>query len=296
MKFFDSLSHYILDNTTKDIYWRGVDYAGKGRVKKLSELDKKLSATVVGSKQYNVEFRQGPKYIKGHCNCPYASSNDDYCKHIVALAVAWDVQRQKKLPTEKEIQETCIEIDYGFGSKIEKMYSDPLGADLNLLAAASDYGSWVRPHAKILTKSYIRDSSEKLTIKEAHFGLGKILFLENRANYDPYFCAGEVSAVLCLTYDAIIKRVEHLSLDEFKEILVECVVFYYNKYLVMIDGSDGVWKIPQARIIKMLRDLEERGLAKKEKRDLGKVLNAKISGWGNILEDLNSDDEKANQN
>ncbi len=90
MKLKGSLSKYILDNITEEIYWRGFKYFQAGKVDNLIESDKKCKALVYGTEDYQIEFRQGPKYIKGYCNCPYFESNEDYCKHIAAVAIAHD--------------------------------------------------------------------------------------------------------------------------------------------------------------------------------------------------------------
>jgi len=285
MNFSQSLSRYILGNTSENIFWRGIEYVRQKRVKGLQEEYKKLSALVAGSQNYHVEFRQGPKYVKGYCTCPYAL-NEDYCKHVVALAVYWDLQRHIDLPDEQEVRDSCVEIEYGFGKKVEQLYHDPLHADLQFLASASDYGSSMRPHAKIPLTPPIRENAKPMRFKEVSVGLQKVSRLAHRSRYDPYFCAGEISAVLSLAYDAIIKRIEHASKKEYLAILAECIMFYYNTYLQMIDGSDGVWQIPLARIQLMFGEMENRGVTKEEREMLRNNLNSKIEGWGDIFEEL----------
>lgn len=186
MKFNYSLSHYILDNTTEAIFWRGVEYSKADKISDLIETDKKVNAVVKGSKPYNVEFRQGPKYIKGYCNCPYFQSNTDYCKHIVAVAVARDTQLNFNLLNKDEIASGSLQIDYGFGKKVNEMFNDPLHADLQFLAEASDSGDWVRPHAKLPIGSKVREIDEKVELKEIVSSFEKIENLSNRTNYDPY--------------------------------------------------------------------------------------------------------------
>lgn len=283
--FSQSLSRYILANTAEDVFWRGVQYAEQEKVQNVSKEQKRLSAIVQGSSPYEVEFRQGSKYLKGYCTCPYAL-NEDYCKHVVALAVYWDMQHQRAAPSAKEVQESCCVIERGFSKQVEDLYKDPLHADLQFLAEASDMGSWVRPHAKIVLHSPIALGSHAFSLRELQTGLQKIAHIENRANYDPYFCAGEVSALLCLAYDAAIKRMEHNSKEEYLALLAECIVFYYNEYLAMIDGSDGVWQIPFARIQLMFGALESRGATKEELENLRHRLNQSIKGWGDIFEEL----------
>ena len=285
MDFSQSLSRYILSNTTEDVFWRGVEYEKEGRVRNFQEEKKRLAAMVAGSQHYQAEFRQGPKYVKGYCTCPYAL-NEDYCKHVVALAVYWDLQRKMDLPDEQEVQDSCVEIEYGFGKKVEAMYRDPLHADLEFLARASYEGSWVRAHANIALLSSIPSVPAPVSLKEVRAGLQKIARVQRRSTYDPYFCAGEVSALLALAYDAVLKRTENMGKEEYLSLLAECIVFYYNTYLSMIDGSDGVWQIPLARIQAMFGDMESHGASKEEQEKLRAYLNKEIKGWGDIFEDI----------
>lgn len=137
-----SLAKYILENIISDIYKRGLDYANNHKVRYLGESNKKLVSSVIGSEIYRVEFREGPKYIKADCDCPYAVSN--------AVAIVYDQSKDLDLPTEKEIQTQTLEVDKDFWKKIDKIFENPLEADLELLAVASDYSSWgTKPHAKI---------------------------------------------------------------------------------------------------------------------------------------------------
>ena len=284
MKFNQSLTKYILNNTTEDIFWRGVDYAQKNKVKEIKKSEKIISAIIKGSNEYLVEFRQGPKYLKGHCSCPYANVNEDYCKHIVALAVAWDQESGFNLPDKKEVKKNCIQIDYNFDEKVNQMFNDPLNADLKFLAIASDYTTWAKPHAKIPIKTTIENAKEELSLKKAQLGLQKIDSLTNNRNYDPYFCAGEISAVFCLTLDSIIKKLSTAPKDVQIKIIIDCIVFYYNQYLQVIDSSDGIHQIPFSRLQKMVNDY----ISRDKETEVAKILNQQIKGWGNVWNELSS--------
>lgn len=287
MKFSSSLSQSIIENVTEAIYYRGLEYADQGKVKELEEQEKKLVATVVGSKNYEVEFRQGPVHTKGYCSCPYQLANQDYCKHIIAVAIAWDRSRGKDIPTDEIVKSQTIEIDYGFGAKVDAMYDNPLEADLRFLATASEYSSWgVRPHAKLPLVSTLAESVEPLTLKEVKTAFNKIERFTNRATYDYYFCAGEVSAILSMTYDVLVSRLKSTEYLSGHQIVLESIVFYYNVYLQSIDSSDGVWSIPKARLPLMISQLVKMGLDPNNVLDLGDELNARIDGWGDILADL----------
>lgn len=286
MKFNHRLCNYILSNTTEIIFWRGVDYFKTGKISELVEDNKKVSARVHGSKQYNIEFRKGPKYIKGYCNCPYFQSHSDYCKHIVAVAVARDVELGLRLPSKGEITEGSLKIDYSFGKKIDAMFDDPLHADLEFLATANDGGDWVRPHAKLSLGSRIKENTEPIKLQEMTSAFNKITNLGYRVNYDPYFCAGEVSAIVSATYDTIIHRLRFSQIDEATLVVEKSIKFYYQVYIGLIDGSDGIWVISQARLKEMLKFLLKSGMDIKEMTKFGKKLNDELEGWGDILEDI----------
>jgi len=282
MKFNQSLTRYILDNTTEDIFWRGVDYVNKNKVDRIEESEKIISTTIIGSNEYLVEFRQGLKYLKGHCSCPYASMNEDYCKHIVALAAAWDEKKGISPPDQKEVEKNCLQINYDFGKKVDQMFSDPLNADLKFLAIASDYVTSARPHAKIPIKTTITNAKEELSLKKVQLGLQKIENLTNNRNYDPYFCAGEISAVFCLTLDSIINKLTTVPKGFQIKIIIECTVFYYNQYLQIIDSSDGIHQIPFARLQKMANDY----ISRDQETEVAKILNQQIKGWGDVWKEL----------
>src|SRR3989339_939144 len=282
MKFNQSLTRYILYNTTEDIFWRGVDYVNKNKVDRIEESEKIISTTIIGSNEYLVEFRQGLKYLKGHCSCPYASMNEDYCKHIVALALAWDEKKGISPPDQKEVEKNCLQINYDFGKKVDQMFNDPLNADLKFLAIASDYVTSARPHAKIPIKTTITNAKEELSLKKVQLGLQKIENLTNNRNYDPYFCAGEISAVFCLTLDSIIKKLTTVPKGFQIKIIIECTVFYYNQYLQIIDSSDGIHQIPFARLQKMVNDY----ISRDQETEIAKILNQQIKGWGDVWKEL----------
>lgn len=73
----NSLSYSIIENITEDIFWRGFDYFKKHKVGEIKELEKNLISFVHGFEVYTVEFRQGSKYLKAYCDCPYFRSNKD---------------------------------------------------------------------------------------------------------------------------------------------------------------------------------------------------------------------------
>lgn len=281
-----SLSYSILENITEDIFWRGFDYFKKHKVGEIKESEKNLISFVHGSGLYTVEFRQGAKYLKAYCDCPYFRSNKDYCKHIAAVAIARDSSKNLQPPSEKEVSELAIEVISNFSQKINQMFEHPLKADLEFLAKASNYSSWTRPHAQIPLNSAIKLVSLELTRKEVVNGLAKIKRLANIRRYDMYFCAGEISSVFAKSLDATVFRISFTPLKIAIEVFKEVVKFYYENYLQMIDGSDGIWQIPQARLLVIFSLLKEKGVSKDESIELKEYFNRVIEGWGDIFEDI----------
>ena len=71
---------------------RGLDYFRHGHVESLSVSNSRVTATVVGTHAYTVVLKHTAKSLDGVCNCP-ASDGMDFCKHCVAVALAY-VQQQ----------------------------------------------------------------------------------------------------------------------------------------------------------------------------------------------------------
>lgn len=286
MEIKGSLAEYILENITDEIYYRGLDYAKEERVEVIEEKPKSLSAFVEGSKRYTVEFRQGPKYTKGYCDCPYFESNDDYCKHIAAVAIFYDWSRKIDPPNAQKIDQLTLEIDKNFHQKIKAMFENPLNADLEFLAKVSDHSSWgVKPHAKIPVHSVISDNPKNLTTVELIKGLKEISRIMSRSTFHHYFCAGEISTVFAKTLDVVIVRLRHTQVNIVLKIFELCVVYYYE-YLQLIDGSDGVWQIPQARLAVIYKVVKDKGVTLEQFAKARKSLNFLIDGWGDIFKDI----------
>ena len=67
---------------------RGQDYFSSGSVGELREVKGKITATVAGTRSYQVTLRHTSRQFEGSCDCP-ASDNFDFCKHCVATALQY---------------------------------------------------------------------------------------------------------------------------------------------------------------------------------------------------------------
>lgn len=82
-------------------YKRGLAYYNQGRVSSLTIKNNRITAEVEGTHCYKVELQHTAKLFEGSCNCP-ASDNFDFCKHCVAVSLAYYYQTQ----TNQELAES----------------------------------------------------------------------------------------------------------------------------------------------------------------------------------------------
>lgn len=73
---------------TDQSFERGRNYYHQDRIQELDIDGEEISATVRGSRYYDVSIDVGPDPIRTHCSCPYDYAGD--CKHIVAVLLAVD--------------------------------------------------------------------------------------------------------------------------------------------------------------------------------------------------------------
>ena len=79
-------------------FQRGVDYFHQGQVLSWNQKGKTITADVQGTHIYQVTLTYARQRFEGSCDCP-ASEGFDFCKHCVAVALAYleDSQQQAKL-------------------------------------------------------------------------------------------------------------------------------------------------------------------------------------------------------
>jgi uncharacterized Zn finger protein len=65
---------------------RGEKYFAEGHVRRLSVDGTSVSATVDGTQAYRVRLDVTRSGLRGRCSCPH---DVDFCKHCVAVALAW---------------------------------------------------------------------------------------------------------------------------------------------------------------------------------------------------------------
>ncbi len=69
---------------------RGESYYQNGAVVELLQYDRTLVATVKGSEAYEVRIFLRPRGAIGwECSCPWSTDTGDFCKHCVAVGLAY---------------------------------------------------------------------------------------------------------------------------------------------------------------------------------------------------------------
>jgi len=98
MKFhLENLADYITENN----FANGAQYFYDGKITKIKRTEKLLTATVLGSKIYNVEISITKDLITDHnCTCPI--DNNILCKHKVGLIIYLQEEKLKKMHAKKE--------------------------------------------------------------------------------------------------------------------------------------------------------------------------------------------------
>lgn len=96
---------YTLDKikfgTDRPTFEKAVDLYENGKVMNFKEAISAYTATVMGTKPYNV-FIENRNFTLGHCTC-YLGQNDTLCKHLVALAIYVVKKGQPLTNKEKQI-------------------------------------------------------------------------------------------------------------------------------------------------------------------------------------------------
>ena len=67
----------------------GEDYYRNGLVRNLVVFENRVTATVQGTHKYRVKLTAKPRGLDYDCSCPYASEEGAFCKHCVAVGLAY---------------------------------------------------------------------------------------------------------------------------------------------------------------------------------------------------------------
>ncbi|MBF0456058.1 MAG: SWIM zinc finger family protein [Magnetococcales bacterium] len=81
-------------------YWRGNEYFQDGAVASLKENDGVITGKVQGTRTYKVQLWVEDDELEHECSCPLGE-DDEFCKHCVAVGLAW-LARDQKAPLAEE--------------------------------------------------------------------------------------------------------------------------------------------------------------------------------------------------
>ncbi|MBU1089180.1 hypothetical protein KKF38_00075 [Patescibacteria group bacterium] len=251
-----NITSLVLPAVLQKVWRRGEDYFKSKRVRNLIETENEIIAEVIGTQSYRVRFFFVRGQIDYECGCPHFARCDEVCKHIVAVALTRDKNKNLPLPTSADVEKSAA-IDAG--ELIKRMYDDPLNVNLDHLREAADWGSWVRSHARLPKRPAMSaDVSTPLTFREVETVFKRLEKWTDRRNYDVYFCAGEMAAGFCEVLDMIRGRASITTSAAMLEILLLCAKKADEFVLGWIDDSDGLHVFLIARLKRMIQELEAR--------------------------------------
>jgi len=274
----ESASDLILYRCYQEIWRRGEAYVKAGVVELEEWDDKQAVAVVHGSGNYltKLAFRGGG--LSRHCNCPF---NGDFCKHMVAVAIIWDQKRGIKAPSPDEVEAESIPQPLVTRHDIDRMYKDPLHADLNIMRIAADeMGNWHRPHKTLPASPKIIDNpNAPLELEEIKQATKQFKQWSVAINFDPYFCAGEMAAAFCALVRVIIQRVPATRSQVLIEVLLSLENLHEEIILEMIDDSNGLHLFGSAHLEALYDKIEPTLQSATERDEFKKAFQTAHSNW-----------------
>jgi len=87
--------HVVANLATGASFERGLDYFNRGKVVRLIEHGNTVTAKVSGTAVYEVRLSAVADGLEFNCSCPVGGGGD-FCKHCVAVALAWLENRSRK--------------------------------------------------------------------------------------------------------------------------------------------------------------------------------------------------------
>ncbi len=234
----------LINQTTQEIWRRGEEYVGDGLVSMVEFNDKRAVGIVTGTKTYGVDLAFSGGGLSKMCDCPYFTKYGAVCKHLVALALAWDGVRGISPPPVHVVDVMPTQPRRRSQTAIDRMYGSPLEAsldDLRALAEETALGGRGRPHSKLPeVPKHLPPSPTPPTVKEIGKSFSEIKSWSRRKTYDPYFCSGEMVAAYCETIRRIDPMLDSMDLEEAVEFLYEVEAFNRTLITELIDDSLGL--------------------------------------------------------
>ncbi|MBI3292779.1 MAG: SWIM zinc finger family protein [Elusimicrobia bacterium] len=252
-----SYARALLYRVTQEAWQRGEQYAQGERVGSLEPIPKGFRAIVRGTQAYEAEVTWCGSGLSKKCTCP-ASGGRNPCKHLIALAIVADQSLGIPPPDAEEVESEAVPPPLISRTDIEEMYRDPLNVNLTTLRlAASESGSWSRPHSRLPDAPKMSDSGP-LSVGEIKQALKEIERWSRHRNFDLYFCAGEMMAGFCYLLRLIGQRAHETSVEIMVEVLEKAAEFHHRLVFELIDDSEGVHQFGEAHLQALIGDLHGR--------------------------------------
>lgn len=243
-----SICDLLLGKTLTEVWRRGEQYAAGGCVEIVTEDARHVDALVKGSQKYHVKISFAANGISRKCDCPYAGGGA--CKHMVATAIVWDKLRRLNVPSGTEVAAKTIPAPKISQAQISALFKNPLKADLMILRTAADErGGWTRPHSHLPDCPAFPDNPKQaLRVEELKNAFREMKKWSRRSAYDPYFCAGEMTAAFCQLLRIAKTRISASDAIVAAHFLLEAQRFHYELVQKLIDDSDGMHKFCTAHL------------------------------------------------
>ncbi|MBN4056935.1 SWIM zinc finger family protein [bacterium AH-315-J21] len=271
----NSATKLLLAKTDAEIWRRGVAYLDRGLVHLDIRDDKAVVATVQGTKSYRVSMTLIPRGIKPKCDCPYFTKNGRICKHLVAVAIAWDESRGIPRPKQTDVSYATKPQRLSHG-EINRLFSDSLNANLELVRVLPEktaFSGRGRPHSQLPDIPRLcTDDCEPLTLKEIRGCFSEIKRWARRKTFDPYFCSGEMVAAFCEVLRIVARRLLVTPPSLSAEILVLCQRFNITMMTELIDDSLGLHELAECHLEEMYRLLKNASIPVRDSTQIESLL------------------------
>jgi len=242
-----SACELLLGRTFTEVWRRGEKYVVEGRVEIITEDARHIDALVMGTQNYHVSISFAANGLSKKCDCPYAAGSKSYhaaCKHMAAVAIVWDKLRGLSSPDGSTVEHRTVPPPKVSGAQITALFKYPLKADLAILRIVVDErGGWTRPHSKLPDcPVFCDDVNLPLSLDELKIAFREMVKWTKRRAYDPYFCAGEMTAAFCQLLRIAKTRIAASDAVISAQFLLEAQLFHYKLVQDLIDDSDGMHK------------------------------------------------------
>jgi uncharacterized Zn finger protein len=162
MKASDALAKAISQANLRRLagdryYERGLAYFEQGAVYSLERSGDSLNALVVGSEEYEVRLLVKGQKLDHRCDCPLGFDGE-FCKHCVAVGLAWLDQQETCSPQPAEVTELAKALQAKDKTVLVKLLldhaeEDDIFRERLLLLAAGPKGPTVAHTKKMLAKA-----------------------------------------------------------------------------------------------------------------------------------------------